>query len=69
MQAGWAFLSSKKGRESEWGRWFRRVAKRRGKKIAIVGLARKLLTAAVASLRTGQDWDPRVQVKNRLAAV
>ena len=67
VQAGWAFLSSKEGKRSEWGRWFSRVAKKRGKKIAIVGLARKLLTAAVASLHTGEDWNPEVLVRKRLA--
>jgi transposase len=68
IQAGWAYVSSARGRESAWGRWFCRIAKKRGKKIAIVGLARKLLTAAVASLQTGKDWDPTIPVKRRLAA-
>lgn len=38
--------------------FFRRVEKRRGKKIAIVALARKLLTVAYGVLRTKMAYDP-----------
>lgn len=68
VQAAWRFLASKEGKRSAWGSWFGRVAKRRGKKIAIVGLARKLLTAAVAGLRRGEDWNPAVLVSKKPAA-
>jgi len=58
VQAAWAFLRSESGKWSLWGQWFRRVARGRKRKVAIVGLARKMVTAAVASLRNGQPWDP-----------
>lgn len=36
-----------------------RVVRRRGKKIALVALARKLLTTAYGVLKSGQPYDPR----------
>jgi len=36
-----------------------RIARRRGKKIAAVALARKLLTTAYGVLKAGQPYDPR----------
>lgn len=38
--------------------FFERVMKRRGKKIAIVALARKLLTVAYGVLKSGASYDP-----------
>jgi transposase len=38
--------------------FFFRIMKRRGKKIAIVALARKLMTIAYAVLKTGEYYDP-----------
>src|SRR5262249_42896972 len=38
--------------------WFARVAKRRGKKTAVVALTRKLLTVAYHLLRDDCDYDP-----------
>jgi transposase len=40
-------------------RWCERVARRRGKKTALVALARKLLTIAFHLLREGTTYDPR----------
>ena len=39
--------------------FYARVARRRGKKIAVVALARKLLTTAYGVLKSGQPYDPR----------
>ena len=39
--------------------FFARVARRRGKKIALVALARKLLTTAYGVLKSGERYDPR----------
>lgn len=39
--------------------FFERVERKRGKKIAIVALARKLLTTAYGVLKSGQYYDPR----------
>lgn len=36
-----------------------RIARRRSKKIAVVALARKLLTTAYGVLKSGQPYDPR----------
>jgi transposase len=38
--------------------FFERVMKKRGKKIAIVALSRKLLTVAYGILKTGEPYDP-----------
>jgi len=40
-------------------RYFARIARRRGKKIAVVALVRKLLTTAYGVLKSGQPYDPR----------
>jgi hypothetical protein len=37
---------------------FARLARRRGKKIAVVALARKLLTTAYGMLKSGERYDP-----------
>lgn len=39
--------------------FFERIARRRGKKIAIVALARKLLTTAYGVLKSGTPYDPQ----------
>jgi hypothetical protein len=36
-----------------------RIARRRSKKIAVVAVARKLLTTAYGVLKSGQPYDPR----------
>lgn len=66
VQAAWAFLRSKAGRQSPWGEWFRKRTDTRNKsqrKKAVVGLARKILTAAVACLQNGTRWDAGVLQK------
>jgi transposase len=40
-------------------RWFLRVARRRGKKTALIALTRRLLTVAFFMLRTGEVFDAR----------
>jgi hypothetical protein len=44
--------------------FFERVRQRRGKKIAIVALARKLLTIAYGVLRTQTMYDPEILTPN-----
>ena len=44
-------------------RWFLKVAHRRGKKTALVALARKLLTIALQMMRTGEVYDAKRLVK------
>jgi hypothetical protein len=39
--------------------FFTRVMRRRGKTIAVVALARTLLTTAYGVLKSGQPYDPR----------
>ncbi len=39
--------------------FYARIARRRGKKIALIALARKLLTTAYGVLKSGQPYDPR----------
>jgi hypothetical protein len=41
-------------------RFFDRIKKRRGKKIAVVALARKLLTIAYGVLKTQRVYDPEM---------
>lgn len=62
IQVAWAFLRSQEGKRSRWGQWFlRRTSKNsHQKKKSVVGLARKLLTAAVACLQKGTEWNADV---------
>jgi transposase len=46
--------------------FFERIRQRRGKKIAIVALARKLLTVAYGVLRTQRMYDPKVLMPNTI---
>lgn len=39
--------------------FYERIAKRRGKKIALVALSRKLLTTAYGVMKSGEPYDPR----------
>jgi transposase len=47
--------------------WFNRVARKRGKKTALVALARRLLVIAYQLLRTEQDFDVGRLKKKRAA--
>jgi hypothetical protein len=44
--------------QRRWGTLFERLTKRRGKKKAIVAVARRLLGVMVTLLRTGQRYRP-----------
>lgn len=57
---------SKKPEAAPLREWFERVAKRRGKRTAIVALTRKLLTIAYCILRDNAAYDPS---RLKLAAV
>jgi transposase len=58
VQAAHAALAVKDGRARPLQRWCERVAHRRGKKTALVALARKLLTIAFHLLRDRTTYDP-----------
>ena len=49
--------------------FYERIKKRRGKKIAIVALSRKLLTIAYGVLKTKSAYDPEVAKNGKLACV
>jgi transposase len=49
-------------------RWFMRVARRRGKKTALVALTRKILTMAFSMLRTGTVYDPKMLTPKKKVA-
>jgi len=59
VQAAHAVLAVKAAGAAPLQRWCTRVARRRGKKTALVALARKLLTIAFHLLRDGTTYDPR----------
>jgi uncharacterized RDD family membrane protein YckC len=48
--------------------WAMRVAARRGKKIAVVALARRLAGILYAMLRDGTTYDPRVSTRHAAEA-
>jgi transposase len=63
VQAAHALLAIKRDTARPLQHWCARVARRRGKKTAIVALARKLLTIAFYLLRDGTTFDPtRVRI-------
>jgi transposase len=59
VQAAWAALHSRRHHNDPMMRWAREVARRRGKKIAVVALARKLSGILFALWRDGTSYDPR----------
>ena len=59
VQAAHAALAVKGAAAAPLQRWWARVARRRGKKTAIVALARKLLTIAFHLLHDGTTYDVR----------
>jgi len=59
VQAAHAVLAVKAAAAQPLQHWCARVARRRGKKTALVALARKLLTIAFHLLRDGTTYDPR----------
>jgi transposase len=59
VQAAHAVLAVKDATARPLQRWAERVSRRRGKKTALVALARKLLTIAFHLLRDGTTYDPR----------
>lgn len=59
VQAAHAALAVKGAAAAPLQRWWSRVARRRGKKTAIVALARKLLTIAFHLLQNGTTYDAR----------
>ena len=58
VQAAWAGLRSRRHHNDPLIRWTREVARRRGKKIAAVALARKLSGILFALWRDGTSYDP-----------
>ena len=64
VQAAHALLAIKRDTAKPLQQWCDRVARRRGKKTAIVALARKLLTIAFHLLRNGTQFDAgRLQIR------
>ncbi len=59
VQAAHAALAVKGAAAAPLQRWWARVARRRGKKTAVVALARKLLTIAFHLLHEGTTYDVR----------
>lgn len=59
VQAAPAVLAVKEAAARPLQHWCERVTRRRGKKTALVALARKLLTIAFHLLREGTTYDPR----------
>jgi len=58
VQAGWRLLRSKDPRIKPLQAWASRIAVRRGLKIAVVALARRLAGILWAMWRDGSDFDP-----------
>ena len=58
VEVAWLILSSKKEELRELKQWAVRIAERRGKRIAVVALARKLAGILYALWRDGTTFDP-----------
>ena len=57
VQASWSIWRMERGRAAPLHRWVHRLADRRGKKIAIVALARRLARILFAMWRDGRDFE------------
>jgi len=58
IQAAQAAANGKQLDHTRWKPWFANLRRRRGRRIAIVALARKLTVTSHALLRDGVEWDP-----------
>ena len=58
MEVSWLILSSKKAEVQGLKQWGLRIAERRGKRVAVVALARKLAGILYAMWRDGEEFDP-----------
>lgn len=58
VEVAWLILSSKKEELQGLKQWAARIAERRGKRIAVVALARKLAGILYAMWRDGTQFDP-----------
>jgi transposase len=68
VEVGWSILSSKKTPVQGLKEWAERVAARRGKRVAVVALARKLAGILYAMWRDGTEFDPRRMQVGSVAA-
>ena len=60
IQGAHAILRSKSAEGRPLRQWYERVAKRRGKRTALVGLARRMLQLVFYILRDRREYDPRL---------
>jgi len=58
VEAGWTILRSRRPECQPLRSWAEGVAARRGRKVAVVALARRLAGILYAMLRDGTDYDP-----------
>jgi transposase len=58
VEVGWLILYSKKAEVQGLRQWALRIAARRGKRVAVVALARKLAGVLYAMWRDGTQFDP-----------
>ena len=65
-QAAWAFIRSREGQKSAWGKWQQKMTSKNKdlRKKSTVALARRILTAAVACLRNETEWNPEALKKD-----
>lgn len=69
VEAGWRILRSRKSECSALRAWALQIAARRGKRIAVVALARRLSGILFAMWRDGNNYRaPNVKVEGRTAA-
>lgn len=67
VEAGWQILRSKSSETAALRAWTRTIAQRRGKRIAVVALARRLAGVLYAMWRDGVPYDAQ-QLRPRVAA-
>ena len=58
VEVSWSIFYSKKAEVQPLKEWATRIAERRGKRIAVVALARKLAGILYAMWRDGEEFDP-----------
>lgn len=58
MSAEVAYATVKDKNSPYYAQKYERIAKRRGKKQAIIAIARMILTAIYSMLSTGEVWNP-----------
>jgi transposase len=69
VEAAWSILRSRKAHSQVLREWAERIAVRRGRRTAVVAMARRLAGILYAMWRDGTEYDPSLRPRRRIEPV